>query len=93
MKDTRKRLARIAAALTLIALVALAFQISSARQQDNHNVTPPPATYNDNGSVGIPYNKACRDRCARSYRRCLRAGKGARACRRQQRSCLQRCPQ
>jgi hypothetical protein len=91
----RTRLTRIAIILTLAVLVALAFQLSSARQQDTHNTTPPPVSYNanENARVGIPYNKTCRNACDRAYRRCLRSGKGRATCRRLHRDCLQRCPQ
>ena len=97
MRNTRTRLTLRAAALGLTLMLTLASQLSSARpQQDNHNVTPPPVTYNQNGNhdghIGIPYNTACRNRCNRNYRRCLRRA-GKPACRKQLRSCLRRCPQ
>jgi hypothetical protein len=93
MRHRRTRLSRIAVVIALVVLFALSSRISSARQQDNHNMIPPPVTYNDNGRVGIPYNKACRNRCDRAYRRCLRSGKGRATCRRRHAACLQRCPQ
>ena len=40
--------------------------------------------------VGIPYNRACRRRCERQYRRCRMSRA---ACRRQLRRCLRACPQ
>jgi hypothetical protein len=89
-----------ASALGLALMLIVVSQMSSAReQQDTHKVTPPPVSYNDNGNenkngrIGIPYNTACRNRCNRDYRRCVRRGGSNSACRRQLRRCLQRCPQ
>ena len=78
--------------LFFVAVLALTAQLSfispvGSAQNTNSSTT----MQNDN--MGIPYNQKCRRRCTNSYRRCLRSGKNAVACRKQYRNCLRRCPQ
>jgi hypothetical protein len=95
MKSRRKGFALSFITLALAAQLTLVSQLTRA-QQDTHPPVPPPVSYNDNANdgarVGIP-NSACRRRCQRQYRLCLRGGKKAAACRRQLSNCLRRCPQ
>jgi hypothetical protein len=90
MKTERARVRLIVAALILIAQIALVAPMLVAAQNANTSTT---AREKQNGTVGIPYNRACRTRCLRAYRTCLRRNKNTQACRVRLRDCLRRCPQ
>jgi hypothetical protein len=75
-----------------IAILALTAQLSfisptASAQNTNSSTTM------QNGNMGIPYNRGCRRRCDKAYRRCLRSSKNPRACRVHYRNCLRRCAQ
>ena len=88
MKDRLTAIKPLLVALALFAQLALAAAATPATQNTNSSM---PADMHKT-HVGIPYNRKCRARCDRAYRRCVR-GKNVRSCRRQLRNCLRRCPQ
>lgn len=72
--------------LTLTAQLSFISPIGSAQNSNS-------STTMQNENMGIPYNRTCQRRCVKTYRRCLRSGKNAVACRKQYRNCLRHCPQ
>jgi hypothetical protein len=88
MRDRLNTIKPLLVALALFAQLALAAAATPAPKNTNSSTTADP----QNTNMGIPYNRRCRTRCDRAYRRCLR-GKNVRSCRRQLRNCLRRCPQ
>lgn len=75
--------------VVVVALTAQLSFISRVGRAQNTNSS----TTMQNENIGIPYNQKCRRRCANSYRRCLRSGTNAVACRKRYRNCLRHCPQ
>jgi hypothetical protein len=88
MKDRLTTIKPLLLALALLAQLALAAAAPAAQRNTNTSGRDDA----QNMSAGIPYNRRCRARCDRAYRRCVR-GKNGRSCRRQLRNCLRRCPQ
>ncbi|HEV2765273.1 MAG TPA: hypothetical protein VGV38_19980 [Pyrinomonadaceae bacterium] len=83
MKSKHPHVRALLLALTLVAQLII-FAPAAAAGQNN--------TVENRGNVGIP-GSACRNRCQRNYRLCLRRGNSRAYCRRQLNRCLRRCPQ
>lgn len=88
MKPTRTRLALLVFMLAFA--VQLAFILPTARAAQNTNSS---TTMSENQNMGSPISSRCRRRCTNAYRMCLHHGKNRKACLRQYRNCLRRCPQ
>jgi hypothetical protein len=93
----KSRYAQLSLLTVVLALAAQLFFISPtthASQNTNSSTTTTTTTttMTQNGNVGIP-SSACRRRCNRNYRRCIRGWANSRRCRIQLRNCLRQCPQ
>lgn len=89
MKDRLTTLKPLLVALALFAQLAVAVAAPSAPQNTNSSTT----AESKHTDVGIPYNRKCRARCDRAYRRCVHGGKNVANCRKLLRNCLRHCPQ